>query len=182
MQALFGFESMAQGVKRTHEGLILIKRDGKSGAPLRIGTDFSGIEAPLIALRKLGVAYVSVFACDNNGACKKIIKHCFNPQFLYADIKGRDIASMPSVDVYIFGFPCQPYSTAGKQQGVMDERGLLVTYCLEYIREKRPKCILAENVDTIVKRHFKKEKRNRCQHRKYNSERNSTLLESKEHN
>ena len=49
------------------------------------------------------------------------------------------------------GFPCQPFSKAGKQQGFNDEegRGTLFNYIADIIRVRRPKCIFLENVSNL---------------------------------
>ena len=45
--------------------------------PLRVGTDCSGLEAPLIALEYLGVPYTHQFSCDNDKYIKQTISHHF---------------------------------------------------------------------------------------------------------
>ena len=59
------------------------------------------------------------------------------------------------MDVLFSTFPCQPFSSAGKQDGVHDSRGLLVENSLDYIRLHTPKAIIFENVDKIVTAKFK---------------------------
>lgn len=54
-------------------------------------------------------------------------------------------------DLLVAGFPCQPFSKAGKNLGVHDSRGLLYERVLEIIEECKPKAILIENVLNITK-------------------------------
>ena len=56
------------------------------------------------------------------------------------------------MDVYIAGFPCQPFSVAGNQQGFEDEkgRGIIFWSIHEYIDLKRPKVFILENVKGIT--------------------------------
>lgn len=56
------------------------------------------------------------------------------------------------VDVVTAGFPCQPFSTAGKQRGSDDERNMWPA-TLEVIRAVRPKCALLENVPGLLGKH-----------------------------
>jgi len=119
---------------------------------LRVGTDCSGIEAPLQALENLKVQYVHKFSCDNDKQVRQSIKANFNPEVVYDDITVRDNSKVSAVDLYIAGFPCQPFSTAGKQQGFDDVkgRGIIFFHILDYIQKKLPKVFILENVKGLV--------------------------------
>ena len=71
------------------------------------------------------------------------------------DVESRDPAKTPKMDVFLCTFPCQPFSKAGKVEGVNDSRGLLVSHSLEYIKLHKPKAIIFENVENILSSKFK---------------------------
>ena len=60
--------------------------------------------------------------------------------------------TFPELDLYICGFPCQPFSTAGKQKGFLDPRGCIFSKCISFIKEKKPKFFILENVKGILRK------------------------------
>merc|ERR1711935_1258305 len=88
-----------------------------------IGTDCSGMEAPIQAIRNLPVKYQHKFSCDVNKDARATIEANFPHGIMYKDLTKRNNKTAPYVDIYIAGFPCQPFSTAGLQQGFGDKRG-----------------------------------------------------------
>ena len=78
----------------------------KSSDELKIGTDCSGLEAPLFALRNIGVDHRLKFSCDNDPEVRKNHEANFTPEVFYPDINKRQVTDMPTVDIYVAGFPC----------------------------------------------------------------------------
>ncbi len=131
--------------------------DGCHRAPkvLRVGTDFSGMEMPIEALRRLGVSISHEFACDSAACCKKYIQAVTKPKVFYDSVRQRNSKMMPEVHLYCYSPPCQPFSAAGKNQGEGDSkgRGELVSSSLKFITSKQPRLAIMENVVGLVQRH-----------------------------
>lgn len=126
---------------------------------LRVGTDCSGIEAPIQALKQLNIPFRHVFASDIDKYCIASIKANYQPEILFGDHNGlypngditqRDISLVPDIDLYVCGFPCQPFSSAGKRKGFGDKRGNVFWSCLELIKVKEPKYFILENVKGLL--------------------------------
>ena len=113
---------------------------------LRVGTDCSGIEAPLEALQRLGVLYEHVFSSEICATTRKQLLANHAPRILYTDATTRYNSQAPVVDLYVAGWPCQGNSKLGKQKGLADPRTRVVHSLLEYITTKRPRVVLLENV------------------------------------
>tara|TARA_Y100000996_G_scaffold213101_1_gene167401 strand:+ start:3556 stop:4494 length:939 start_codon:yes stop_codon:yes gene_type:complete len=120
---------------------------------LNIGTDCSGIEAPIEALKKIknkyDIDYDHIFSSETNKYAIDCIKENNNPKIIFGDIQKRKIVDVPDIDVYVSGFPCQPYSRANKFKSEVDPRLNLFEDCLKVILEKKPKCFILENVKTL---------------------------------
>ena len=117
---------------------------------LTIGTDFSGIGAPEQALKKLGIEYKSVFACDYDKYAKQSFLANYNTENWYDDITKRDHSKTPYCDLYVAGFPCQAFSMAGKRKGFNDTSGTLFFDLLKYLDSKKPKYFILENVKGLI--------------------------------
>lgn len=67
----------------------------------------------------------------------------------YGDITKVSTNEIPDFDILLAGFPCQPFSQAGKGLGFEDTRGTLFFEIERIIRDKRPKAFLLENVKRL---------------------------------
>ena len=119
---------------------------------IRVGTDFSGMDMPIFALANMNVDFTQVLACDVDPACRRLIKHVHKAARVYADIVTRPFFEWDATDLYIWGAPCQPFSTAGKNRGAKDRR-CLAMHALRYMKQHRPRAVLMENMSGLVKRH-----------------------------
>lgn len=94
--------------------------------------------------------YVCVFACDIDDNVRKIYKTNYKIE-PFGDINDIDIDKMPDFDILCAGFPCQPFSIAGKKQGFDDkEKGHLFFNILNIIDIKHPNTIILENVKNLL--------------------------------
>jgi len=118
--------------------------------PLRIGTDCSGIEAPIVALQQLKIPFQHVFSSEIDPSCISTIQSNFHPQILFHDMRQRSLKEIPDIDVYVCGFPCQPFSITGNRKGTMDPRGTIFWECVRVIVQKRPLFFILENVPGIL--------------------------------
>ncbi len=115
---------------------------------IKIGTDCSGIEAPIQALKQLKVPYSHEWSCEiDKFAIESILKN-YDPKIFFADMTIK--RSLPKVDVYVCGFPCQSFSMAGNRMGMKEERGIIFFHCLDAIRQSKPKVFILENVKGLL--------------------------------
>ena len=112
------------------------------------GSLFSGIGGFDLAAEWMG--WENVFHCEWNEFGKRVLSHYWPNAKRYDDITKTDFTIWRGrVDVLSGGFPCQPYSTAGKRLGKEDERHLWPEM-LRAIREIAPRWVVGENVRGLV--------------------------------
>lgn len=109
---------------------------------------FTGIGGFDLAAEWAG--WENVFQVEIDPWCRKVLKKNFPHAKRYSDI--REFDGTPyrgTVDVVSGGFPCQPFSLAGKRKGTGDERHLWPEM-LRVIQEVAPTWVVGENVRGIV--------------------------------
>lgn len=105
---------------------------------------FEGIGGFSLAARWMG--WETISWCEINPFCQTVLKHHFKNAKAHSDIKTTDFSIYRGqCDILTGGFPCQPYSTAGKRLGTEDERHLWPEM-LRAIREISPRWVVGENV------------------------------------
>ena len=110
---------------------------------------FAGLGGFHVALSDLG--YRCVFACERDERLRKLYTENFNISCL-GDIKQIKEEDIPDHDILCAGFPCQPFSKAGKQKGLTDVgRGDLIHDIFRIIRYHKPRYFILENVPNIKK-------------------------------
>lgn len=108
---------------------------------------FAGIGGIRLAFEKQGCKNVFSSEFDKNAA--KIYKDNFGEE-PFGDINLIKPSDIPDHDILLAGFPCQPFSIAGKGLGFSDTRGTLFFNIEEILRYKKPKAFLLENVKRLV--------------------------------
>lgn len=117
---------------------------------LRVGSDFSGVGAFNQALKRLGVEYKEVFACDMDKFARETFIHNYGePEYYPTNVYDRAIPS-ESLDVYMTSPPCQAFSLAGKRLGKDDKRGILFFNSHEFIQVNKPRFFIFENVKGLL--------------------------------
>lgn len=109
---------------------------------------FSGIGGFDLAAEWMG--WNNVLHCEIDTFCQKVLKYYWPESICYDDIKKTDFTKHKGeIDILTGGFPCQPYSLAGKRLGKEDDRHLWPEM-LRAIREIKPSWVVGENVFGIV--------------------------------
>jgi len=115
---------------------------------MRHGSLFSGIGGFDLASEWMG--WENVFHCEWDSFCQKVLKYYWPKSESYGDITKTDFTIWRGrIDILTGGFPCQPYSQAGKRLGKEDDRHLWPEM-LRAIREIQPRWVVGENVHGIV--------------------------------
>ena len=117
---------------------------------LRVGSHCSGWMTDSLALENLAVPHKIVMASDVSPSVKQLVQQNFEVETWYDDMTKVSVSKMPGkLDLYSCGFPCQPYSAAGKGLGLGDARATPLHVLLQYVARHRPNMVLLENVEAF---------------------------------
>ena len=115
---------------------------------MKHGSLFSGIGGFDLAAEWMG--WENVFHCEWMEFPRKVLDYYWPDADSHVDICKTDFTKYANtIDILTGGFPCQPFSLAGKRKGTDDER-YLWGEMLRAIQEIKPKWVIAENVFGIV--------------------------------
>lgn len=108
---------------------------------------FAGIGGFHQALSNM--SYKCVFASEINEPCRKTYhdNYKLTPN---GDITTIDATTIPPFDILCAGFPCQPFSKAGHQNGFKDKRGNLFFTICNIVKHHNPKYLILENVKNLA--------------------------------
>lgn len=110
---------------------------------------FSGIGGFSLGLEWAGMETIAM--CEKDKFCRQVLAKHWPDITIHEDIRdldGKDYKG--SIDVVCGGFPCQPFSVAGKQLGKADDRHLWPEM-LRVIKESAPTWVIGENVSGFVR-------------------------------
>ena len=108
---------------------------------------FSGIGGFRLAFESVGA--VCVFSAEiDKQACATYQKNFGENPF--CDVTKLKASALPSFDILCAGFPCQPFSLAGKRRGFNDTRGTLFFDIERILQTKQPKAFILENVKGLI--------------------------------
>ena len=116
----------------------------------RVCSLFAGAGGIDIAFEQAGCS--TVWANENDGDAGKT----YHLNFPHVILDRRDIRKVtaeeiPDFDILVGGFPCQPFSAVGKEEGFKDARGNLFFEICRILDAKQPQAFLLENVANIEK-------------------------------
>ena len=109
---------------------------------------FSGIGGFRVAADERGMK--TVWANDHSAKACSVYRDRFGSEGMYEGNVADFVASIPKHDLLTGGFPCQPFSSAGKKKGVRDARGTLFQWIVDVLAEHHPKFFILENVKRLL--------------------------------
>ena len=103
-----------------------------------------------IACQKAGYGAECVFTSEIKEYAVSVLKQNYPDEEINGDITQIQSSSIPDFDFLLAGFPCQPFSSAGKRLGFSDTRGTLFFEVERILHNKKPFGFILENVEGLV--------------------------------
>jgi DNA (cytosine-5)-methyltransferase 1 len=116
---------------------------------------FAGLGGLRLGLEKAASQIGLKTECVFTSEIKKHAIETYSVNFpgdeIHGDITQIQESEIPDFDVLLAGFPCQPFSSAGKGLGFTDTRGTLFFDIERILKHKKPQAFILENVEGLVK-------------------------------
>lgn len=116
---------------------------------------FCGAGIGAVGIKKAG--FNIIYAIDNAQYAVDTYNQNIGNHAICKDIKKMDLNTIPYADVFVGGFPCQPFSFGGKGDGQHHKKsGDLGYYFFKAVSIKKPKAFIIENVKGIISKKHQK--------------------------
>ena len=124
---------------------------------IRVFEAFTGYGGASFGLQNSGIPYEVIGFSEIDKYANQLLKLNFPNIPNYGDITKIDPTKLPDFDLFTGGFPCQPFSSIGLQDGELDKygRGTLFYDIIRILKVKKPSYILLENVKGLTASKFK---------------------------
>lgn len=109
---------------------------------------FAGIGGFRIAAEENSLK--TIWANDIDPTAVKVYKDNFGEESIVEGDIYSYLDQIPDHDLLTGGFPCQPFSKAGKKQGIADYRGTLFEVIVNILSKKQPRYFILENVNSLL--------------------------------
>lgn len=110
---------------------------------------FAGIGGFRVALERLGGQ--CIYSCEVDEKCEFTYQKNFGDTFSHKDISSINEKKIPKADIVCAGFPCQPFSIAGKKGGFNDPRSKVFFDLMRVVKATKPSIVFIENVSNLTK-------------------------------
>jgi len=115
---------------------------------LRLLDLFSGIGGFSLGLESTGYFETIAFV-EKNNFCQKVLQKNFPNIIIESEVRNVKGEKYKNTDVITAGFPCQPFSYAGRRKGTLDDR-YLWDETIRIVKEVRPRWFIGENTDGLI--------------------------------
>ena len=116
---------------------------------MTVGSLFAGIGGIDAGFERAGFSIT--WAIERDPICFATYENSFpRTQLIRSDIQYVHTHSLPKADILLAGFPCQPFSIAGKQRGFDDRRGNCFYEICRFVSVHRPRFVFLENVANLL--------------------------------
>ena len=122
---------------------------------VRLGTFFSGIETPSIALQQAGIDHQLEFGIEMDDTLRQAVEEMWSPREMHGNIEEVNFLKLPAVDGVVGGPPCQSFCMGGNGNGLADDRGKLIFKMNDFVDDRAgagkslPKFLILENSKTL---------------------------------
>ena len=124
---------------------------------LKVFEAFAGYGGGSFALRKANINFEVIGFSEIDKNAIKVYNQNHPNITNFGDIKQIIPQTLPDFDLFLGGFPCQPFAQCGYMQGTNDPRGRFIPVILDILRIKRPRFVFLENVKGLTQKKFSSE-------------------------